>query len=47
MMAESKIPITEIAQTLQCSRHTVYKAIGLAVLQGQRRPAPTLAEAAD
>jgi DNA invertase Pin-like site-specific DNA recombinase len=27
MMAESKIPITEIAQTLQCSRHTVYKAL--------------------
>jgi DNA invertase Pin-like site-specific DNA recombinase len=27
MMAESKIPITEIAKTLQCSRHTVYKAL--------------------
>ena len=30
MMAESKIPITEIAKTLQCSRHTVYKALGQA-----------------
>jgi len=27
MMAESKIPITAIAKTLQCSRHTVYKAL--------------------
>src|SRR5262245_23701151 len=27
MMAESKIPITEIAKTLQCSRHTVYKVL--------------------
>ena len=27
MMAESKIPITEIAKTLQCSRHTVYAAL--------------------
>ena len=45
MMAESKIPITEIAKTLQCSRHTVYKA--LAGLRGQGRPAPILAEAAD
>jgi DNA invertase Pin-like site-specific DNA recombinase len=27
MMAASKIPITEIAKTLQCSRHTVYKAL--------------------
>jgi len=45
MMAESKIPITEIAKTLQCSRHTVYKA--LAVLQGYGHPATTLVEAAD
>lgn len=28
MMAESKMPMTEIAKTLQCSRHTVYKARG-------------------
>jgi DNA invertase Pin-like site-specific DNA recombinase len=28
MMAESKIPITEIAKTLQCTRHTIYKALG-------------------
>jgi DNA invertase Pin-like site-specific DNA recombinase len=27
MMAESKIPITAIAKTLQCSRHTIYKAL--------------------
>jgi DNA invertase Pin-like site-specific DNA recombinase len=27
MMAESKIPITEIAKTLQCSRHTIYAAL--------------------
>ena len=26
-MARDGIPITEIAQTLQCSRHTVYKAL--------------------
>ena len=27
-MAQGGIPITTIAQTLQCSRHTVYKALG-------------------
>ena len=27
-MAAAKIPITRIASTLQCSRHTVYKALG-------------------
>ena len=27
-LAREGIPITEIAQTLQCSRHTVYKALG-------------------
>jgi DNA invertase Pin-like site-specific DNA recombinase len=27
MMAQGGIPITTIAQTLQCSRHTVYKAL--------------------
>src|SRR5262249_6929963 len=30
MMAESKIPITEIAKTLQCSRHTIYAALAQA-----------------
>ena len=35
MMAESKIPITEIAKTLQYSRHTVYSALRqAAVVQG-------------
>jgi DNA invertase Pin-like site-specific DNA recombinase len=29
-MARGGIPITAIAQTLQCSRHTVYKALGQA-----------------
>lgn len=29
-MAEGKIPITTIATTLGCSRHTVYKALGQA-----------------
>ena len=29
-MAAAKIPITTIATTLQCSRHTVYKALALA-----------------
>jgi hypothetical protein len=42
-MAESKIPITAIAKTLQCSRHTVYKALG----QGQPQPTGAVAEAAD
>src|SRR5262245_65947973 len=28
MLKQGGMPITEIAQTLQCSRHTVYKALG-------------------
>ena len=28
-MARGHIPVTTIAQTLQCSRHTVYKALGV------------------
>jgi DNA invertase Pin-like site-specific DNA recombinase len=39
-MATSGIPITTIAQTLHCARHTVYKALA-AVEQGR------MAEAAD
>lgn len=27
-MAKGEIPITTIASTLQCSRHTAYKALG-------------------
>jgi len=42
MMAESKIPITEIAKTLQCSRHTVYSALRQAAQLAQ-----TEVEAAD
>jgi DNA invertase Pin-like site-specific DNA recombinase len=30
MLKQGDMPITEIAQTLQCSRHTVYKALAQA-----------------
>jgi len=42
MMAESQIPITEIAKTLQCSRHTVYSC-----LRQVAQAHPALAETAD
>jgi DNA invertase Pin-like site-specific DNA recombinase len=42
MMAASQIPITEIAKTLQCSRHTVYAALRQAA-----QPVQTEVEAAD
>jgi len=34
-MARGGIPVTTIASTLQCSRHTVYKALALAPVAEQ------------